>query len=80
MKWVGDENQRKMMRVEGRAYQELSPSYYGICTVGGMLSAGTIHLAITPLDVLKVNMQVCYVPKLLWGFSKMYCFWVFLIL
>ncbi|XP_034681541.1 mitochondrial phosphate carrier protein 1, mitochondrial-like [Vitis riparia] len=47
-----------MMRVEGRAYQELSPSYYGICTVGGMLSAGTIHLAITPLDVLKVNMQV----------------------
>ncbi|RVW48372.1 Mitochondrial phosphate carrier protein 1, mitochondrial [Vitis vinifera] len=46
-----------MMRVEGRAYQELSPSYYGICTVGGMLSAGTIHLAITPLDVLKVNMQ-----------------------
>jgi solute carrier family 25 phosphate transporter 3 len=23
-----------------------------------MLSAGTTHLAITPLDVLKVNMQV----------------------
>jgi solute carrier family 25 phosphate transporter 3 len=26
--------------------------------MGGMLSAGTTHLAITPLDVLKVNMQV----------------------
>ncbi|XP_076887769.1 mitochondrial phosphate carrier protein 1, mitochondrial-like [Bidens hawaiensis] len=32
--------------------------YYGICAVGGMLSAGTTHLAVTPLDVLKVNMQV----------------------
>ncbi|WZZ02905.1 hypothetical protein YC2023_088826 [Brassica napus] len=26
--------------------------------MGGMISAGTTHLAITPLDVLKVNMQV----------------------
>ncbi|KAG8660116.1 hypothetical protein MANES_02G115800v8 [Manihot esculenta] len=32
--------------------------YYGLCAVSGMLSAGTAHLAITPLDVLKVNMQV----------------------
>jgi solute carrier family 25 phosphate transporter 3 len=46
--------------VEGRRVsEELKPyGYYGICTVGGMLSAGTTHLAITPLDVLKVNMQV----------------------
>ncbi|KAB1207637.1 Mitochondrial phosphate carrier protein 1, mitochondrial [Morella rubra] len=44
--------------VERRLFQEFSPGYYGICTVGGMLSAGTTHLAITPLDVLKVNMQV----------------------
>nr|CAD1830650.1 unnamed protein product [Ananas comosus var. bracteatus] len=35
-----------------------SPEYYALCGVGGMLSAGTTHLAITPLDVLKVNMQV----------------------
>ncbi|XP_072993350.1 mitochondrial phosphate carrier protein 1, mitochondrial [Typha latifolia] len=35
-----------------------SPEYYALCAVGGMLSAGTTHLAITPLDVLKVNMQV----------------------
>uniref|UniRef100_A0A5B7BFR2 Uncharacterized protein n=1 Tax=Davidia involucrata TaxID=16924 RepID=A0A5B7BFR2_DAVIN len=44
---------------EGRRIcEEFSPAYYGVCAVGGMLSAGTTHLAITPLDVLKVNMQV----------------------
>jgi solute carrier family 25 phosphate transporter 3 len=41
-----------------RIYEEFSAGYYGICTLGGTLSAGTTHLAITPLDVLKVNMQV----------------------
>lgn len=48
-----------MGEVEGRRVcQEFSAGYYGLCAVGGMLSAGTTHLAITPLDVLKVNMQV----------------------
>lgn len=47
-----------MRGVEGRICEEFSPAYYGLCAVGGMLSAGTTHLAITPLDVLKVNMQV----------------------
>ncbi|KAG9145225.1 hypothetical protein Leryth_008174 [Lithospermum erythrorhizon] len=32
--------------------------YFGLCAIGGLLSAGTTHLAITPLDVVKVNMQV----------------------
>lgn len=41
-----------------RICEEFSPGYYGVCALGGMLSAGTTHLAITPLDVLKVNMQV----------------------
>lgn len=55
-------NQREMSGgVERRLCEEFSPGYYGLCSVGGMLSAGTTHLAITPLDVLKVNMQVsCY--------------------
>ncbi|KAL9674559.1 hypothetical protein QQ045_030831 [Rhodiola kirilowii] len=48
----------RMRRVDGRLCEEFSAGYYGICTVGGMLSAGASHLAITPLDVLKVNMQV----------------------
>ncbi|KAI7731573.1 hypothetical protein M8C21_016062 [Ambrosia artemisiifolia] len=44
---------------ESKLCEEFSAKYYyGICAVGGMLSAGTTHLAITPLDVLKVNMQV----------------------
>ncbi|KAK2984457.1 hypothetical protein RJ640_026944, partial [Escallonia rubra] len=48
----------KMRGAEGKLAEEFSAGYYGICTVGGMLGAGTTHLAITPLDVLKVNMQV----------------------
>ncbi|KAL3514929.1 hypothetical protein ACH5RR_021831 [Cinchona calisaya] len=39
-------------------FKEFSAGYYGLCAVGGMLSAGTTHLAITPFDVLKVNVQV----------------------
>ncbi|GAB2291657.1 Mitochondrial phosphate carrier protein 1, mitochondrial [Dionaea muscipula] len=48
----------RLMGAQGGLCKEFSPGYYGICAVGGMLSAGTTHLAITPLDVLKVNMQV----------------------
>ncbi|CAL1377378.1 unnamed protein product [Linum trigynum] len=33
-------------------------NYYGLCTFAGIFSAGTTHLAITPLDVIKVNMQL----------------------
>ncbi|KAK7367176.1 hypothetical protein VNO80_09185 [Phaseolus coccineus] len=47
-----------VMVMEGRVCEDLTPRYYAICGIGGMLSAGTTHLAITPLDVLKVNMQV----------------------
>ncbi|CAE5986136.1 unnamed protein product [Arabidopsis arenosa] len=48
-----------MTRVKSKLDDELSsPWFYTVCTMGGMLSAGTTHLAITPLDVLKVNMQV----------------------
>lgn len=44
--------------MEGRVCEEFTPRYYGLCAIGGMVSAGTTHLAITPFDVLKVNMQV----------------------
>ncbi|XP_050365962.1 mitochondrial phosphate carrier protein 1, mitochondrial [Argentina anserina] len=48
-----------MRVVQGRTLcEEFSPAYYGLCSVGGMLSAGATNFAITPLDVLKVNMQV----------------------
>jgi hypothetical protein len=32
--------------------------YYGKCFLGGVLACGSTHLAITPLDVTKCNMQV----------------------
>ncbi|XP_019424405.1 PREDICTED: LOW QUALITY PROTEIN: mitochondrial phosphate carrier protein 1, mitochondrial-like [Lupinus angustifolius] len=44
--------------MEGKTYEEFTARYYGLCTIGGILSAGTTHVALTPLDVLKVNMQV----------------------
>ncbi|CAN6905669.1 unnamed protein product, partial [Brassica oleracea] len=49
----------KITSVKRKLEDELSsPWFYAVCTMGGMISAGTTHLAITPLDVLKVNMQV----------------------
>ncbi|ESQ50782.1 hypothetical protein EUTSA_v10022786mg [Eutrema salsugineum] len=49
----------KMTSVKRKLDDQLSsPWFYTVCTMGGMFSAGTTHLAITPLDVLKVNMQV----------------------
>ncbi|KAE8999145.1 Mitochondrial phosphate carrier protein 3 [Phytophthora rubi] len=33
-------------------------AYYGKCMIGGVLSCGLTHTGITPLDVVKCNMQV----------------------
>lgn len=54
------ENMRRAQQGGSGLVREFSPAYYGLCAAGGMLSAGTTHLAITPLDVLKVNMQVLF--------------------
>lgn len=35
-----------------------SPAYYAACTAGGILSCGLTHMAVTPLDLVKCNMQV----------------------
>lgn len=56
-----------MTSVKRKLDDELSsPWFYTVCTMGGMISAGTTHLAITPLDVLKVNMQVSFLDFLKW--------------
>jgi len=34
-----------------------SPAYYAACAVGGVLSCGGTHTLVTPLDVVKCNMQ-----------------------
>lgn len=35
-----------------------SPMYYAACTAGGIFSCGLTHMAVTPLDLVKCNMQV----------------------
>lgn len=35
-----------------------SPQFYAACTFGGILSCGLTHMAVTPLDLVKCNMQV----------------------
>lgn len=35
-----------------------SKEYYAACTAGGILSCGLTHMAVTPLDLVKCNMQV----------------------
>ena len=34
-----------------------SPEFYMTCAVGGIVSCGATHTAVTPLDVVKCNMQ-----------------------
>ncbi|CAM8992297.1 unnamed protein product [Rhodiola kirilowii] len=35
-----------------------SPAFYAACTVGGILSCGLTHMTVTPLDLVKCNMQI----------------------
>ncbi|KAM3286873.1 mitochondrial phosphate carrier protein 3, mitochondrial [Capsicum chacoense] len=35
-----------------------SPQFYAACTFGGILSCGLTHMAVTPLDLVKCNMQI----------------------
>ncbi|KAF5199478.1 Mitochondrial phosphate carrier protein 3 protein [Thalictrum thalictroides] len=35
-----------------------SPSFYAACTAGGILSCGLTHMTVTPLDLVKCNMQI----------------------
>lgn len=40
-----------------------SPEFYTACTIGGILSCGLTHTAVTPLDVVKCNMQARPRPR-----------------
>ncbi|KAK3421288.1 hypothetical protein EUGRSUZ_G01942 [Eucalyptus grandis] len=35
-----------------------SPEFYAACTFGGILSCGLTHMTVTPLDLVKCNMQI----------------------
>ncbi|PNT65112.1 hypothetical protein BRADI_4g37420v3 [Brachypodium distachyon] len=70
----GAEAPRRSGRGGAGGMRLFSPEYYALCAGGGMLAAGTTHLAITPLDVLKVNMQTqpMFAKGLVDGFPRVY--------
>lgn len=43
--------------VAPKAIEMYSSDYYTACAVGGVLACGLTHMAVTPLDVVKCNMQ-----------------------
>nr|DAD30443.1 TPA_asm: hypothetical protein HUJ06_009294 [Nelumbo nucifera] len=43
---------------EPRKIEMYSPAFYAACTAGGILSCGLTHMAVTPLDLVKCNMQI----------------------
>ena len=43
---------------EKKQIELYSGEFYAACTVGGILSCGLTHTAVTPLDVVKCNSQV----------------------
>ena len=42
----------------GMKIEMYSPAFYAACTAGGILSCGLTHMSVTPLDLVKCNMQV----------------------
>ncbi|KAE8705066.1 Mitochondrial phosphate carrier protein 3 [Hibiscus syriacus] len=42
----------------GKKIEMYSPQFYAACTAGGILSCGLTHMAVTPLDLVKCNMQI----------------------
>ncbi|XP_044742991.1 phosphate carrier protein, mitochondrial-like isoform X2 [Chrysoperla carnea] len=43
---------------EGDSCEFASTKYYALCCVGGIISCGTTHTAVVPLDLVKCRMQV----------------------
>ncbi|GMI93962.1 phosphate transporter 3;1, mitochondrial phosphate transporter 3 [Hibiscus trionum] len=42
----------------GKRIELYSPQFYAACTAGGILSCGLTHMTVTPLDLVKCNMQI----------------------
>jgi len=57
-----------------RQIVEYSPEYFLMCAIGGILSCGLTHTAVTPLDLVKCNAQANpqYFKNTMTGFSKIY--------
>ena len=52
------ERQTWEAQIRAQKLELFTSKYYAACALGGMISAGSVHLLITPFDMLKVNMQV----------------------
>lgn len=50
--------ERRMETDTAPPVQLHTPLFYATCALGGVLSTGLTHLAVTPLDLVKCNMQV----------------------
>uniref|UniRef100_K4ACY5 Uncharacterized protein n=1 Tax=Setaria italica TaxID=4555 RepID=K4ACY5_SETIT len=48
----------KRVEGSGQVIEMHTPLFYATCALGGILSTGLTHLAVTPLDLVKCNMQV----------------------
>jgi len=55
-----------------KAIEMYSTDYYLACAVGGVFACGLTHMAVTPLDVVKCNMQAnpAEYPTIMGGFGK----------
>ncbi|CAL5031773.1 unnamed protein product [Urochloa decumbens] len=42
----------------GRRIEMYTPAFYAACTAGGIASCGLTHMTVTPLDLVKCNMQI----------------------
>ncbi|EFH60508.1 predicted protein [Arabidopsis lyrata subsp. lyrata] len=51
----------------GKGIEMYSPAFYAACTFGGILSCGLTHMTVTPLDLVKCNMQLYKGIGPLWG-------------
>jgi len=60
VKHFGDASQRSMVAGASDDYscEFGSAKYYALCAVGGALSCGLTHTAVTPLDLVKCRLQV----------------------
>lgn len=45
--------------LEGDSCEFGSQKYFILCGFGGILSCGTTHTAVVPLDLVKCRLQVC---------------------
>ncbi|CAL0306732.1 unnamed protein product [Lupinus luteus] len=53
-----DRKKHIMIPAPKESIRMFSPAYYAACSAGGIFSCGLTHMAVTPLDLVKCNMQI----------------------